>query len=176
MPLCGKLLRAGHLHVMSLKPLLTKNLWGRVVKRWRAEKIEVRSGADPDAIASFERKYGVVLPADVREYFATVDGMNDNNIDDKTYRFWRLEEVKPVEDELSDADGIVCSDRFAYPACFVFADYCFHCWDYAVKLTDDPAQSAPVYRVTFGEVPGEQMAASFREFMERYADDPRSII
>jgi hypothetical protein len=162
--------------VMSHDPMTSPALWTRVVNRWRAEKLTVRPGADAEAIASFERKYQVALPQDLRDYFTTVDGMDGNETDDKVYRFWQLGEVKPVEEELSDARGVVYPDRFAYPGCFVFADYCMNCWDYAVKLTDDPGQSAPVYRVTASDVPGEQMAPSFREFMERYAADPKSII
>jgi hypothetical protein len=50
------------------------------------------------------------------------------------------------------------------------------CWLYAIKLTRDPTQPAPVYRVTGSDPPGEQMAASFRDFMGRYADDPESVM
>lgn len=87
-----------------------------------------------------------------------------------------MSKVKPVEDELSDTTGVIYPDLFSYLQCFVFADYLMNCWDYAVKLTSDPNQPAPVFRVTASDTPGDQMAPSFREFMEQYLADPRSIL
>jgi hypothetical protein len=143
--------------------------WNRVIEAWRRSKIPIRAGVSAYAIAEFQSKYCVVLPTAVHEYFMAADGTADE-MDDGLYRFWPLAEVKPVHEELAD------TDRFAYPDCFVFADHCINCWDYAVKLTDDPAQPAPVFRVTGSNSPGEQMSPSFREFMQRYADDPKNII
>jgi hypothetical protein len=86
-------------------------------------------------------------------------------------------EVKPVHEELADTEwGFSYPDRFAYPDCFAFADHCINCWDYAVKLTRDPLQPAPVFRVTASDPPGEMLAASFRDFMASYADNPDSIL
>lgn len=151
-------------------------LWRRVVARWRRDKISIRRGVGPDAISAFQSEYGVALPADVRDYFLFVDGMGDE-MDEGLYRFWPLSEVKPVHEELADTEwGSSYPDRFAYPDCFVFADHCISCWDYAVKLTRDPLQPAPVFRVTGGDPPVEMMAASFRDFMASYADNPDSIM
>lgn len=152
------------------------SLWRRIVDGWRSVHAGNSSGTSSEAIAAFECKYHVVLPTDVREYFLTVDGMDENDMDGALNRFWPLGEVKPVEEELSDSKGVVYPDRFAYPDCFVFADHCLNCWDYAVRLTADPTQQATVYRVTASDKPGEQMAPSFREFMAKYANDPNSIV
>lgn len=160
---------------MSGDSIAGPDLWTRVIDRWHAEKVVVRSAVDANAIEAFERKYGVVLPRDVGEYFSSVDGMGEDDFDNNLYRFWQLKEVKPVEDHLSDARGFVYPGRYAYPSCFVFADWSLNCWDYAVKLTADRNQPAPVYRVDDSDFMGEPMAESFREFMERYAVDPKDI-
>ena len=98
-------------------------------------------------------------------------------MDDGMYRFWPLQEVKLVEDELADTEnGTVYGDRYAYPNCFVFADHCIWCWGYAVRITDDPNQPGPVFRVTGDKKPGEEMASSFFEFMSQYAERPDNII
>jgi hypothetical protein len=131
-------------------------------------------GATTNEIAAFEAKYRIILPSDVREYFTAADGTGDD-MDEGLYRFWPLSEVQPVHDVLV-SDRFTYPDRFAYPDCFVFADHCINCWDYAVRLTKDAKQPAPVFRVTGADQPGEQMASSFREFMERYAENPDSII
>ncbi len=150
------------------------SLWNRVHDVWRRSKIVIRRGATQDEIAAFEAKHGVVLPSDVREYFSAADGTGDD-MDEGFYRFWPLAEVQPVHDVLV-SERFTYPDRFAYPDCFVFADHCISCWDYAVRLTSDPKQPAPVFRVTGGDQPGEQMASSFREFMDRYAENPDNII
>ena len=93
-------------------------------------------------------------------------------MDEDLYRFWSLADFKPVHEELSDVN----SDRFSYPGCFVFADHCISCWDYAVKITEGAANSGPVFRVTGGPVPGDPMAGSFVQFIESYLAEPNNII
>lgn len=155
--------------------MVTPELWQRLVERWRIDDIPIRPGVHHQSIADFESKYSVVLPPAVRDYFMSVDGTGDQ-MDDGLYRFWPLSEVKPVHEQLAPTDRFTYSDRFSYPDCFVFADHCINCWDYAVKLTKDPTQSAPVFRVTASDPPGEKMAESFLEFMSSYASNPDSII
>jgi hypothetical protein len=151
------------------------DLWNRVVERWRESKIRIRPGASVDSIAEFETRFYVVVPLDSRDYLTMADGTGDD-MDEMLYRFWPLAEIKPVQEELADTPHFKYPDRFSYPDCFVFADHCISCWDYAVRLNMDPNQPAPVFRVTGSDPSGEQMAPSFREFMTRYANDPQSII
>lgn len=148
------------------------NLWQRLIELWRGAGLTVRPPVRPKAIQAFESKYGVVLPADVRAYFLTVDGMEDE-LDPGTNRFWPLGMVKPVEEELSEIHG----DRFAYPGCFVFMDHCIWCFAWAVLLADKPAAvSGPVFQVTAGETPGRQVAPSFAAFIEMYLADQYSVL
>ena len=154
--------------------LMIDSLWLRVHGVWRRSEIAIRPGVSSIDVTAFETRYGVVLPTDVRDYFRAADGTGDH-MDDGLYRFWPLAEVQPVHDVLV-SDRFEYSDRYSYPDCFVFGDHCINCWDYAVRLTNDPMQPAPVFRVTGGEPPGEQMAASFREFMSRYAQNPDDIM
>src|SRR4051794_35422075 len=122
--------------------------WRRIVEYWRRSGIGIRPGAAVAEIESFQLKYSVVLPTDVLEYLLIVDGSSDGFMDDDLYRFWPLSEIIPVHEELDERNGVVYPDRFAYPDCFVFADHLISSWLYAVKLTADPHQPAPVYRVT----------------------------
>ena len=126
-------------------------------------------------VESFQLKYGVAIPVDMVAYLTTVDGSSDGHMDVDLFRFWPLGELVPVHEELDMRGGVIYPDRFAYPDCFVFADYLVNSWLYAVKLTTDPTQPAPVYRVTASETPGEQMSASFKEFMTNYAAKPSSV-
>ncbi|HEY1398811.1 SMI1/KNR4 family protein [Roseateles sp.] len=127
-------------------------------------------------VEAFQVKNGVALPADVLAYLMTVDGSSDGHMDVDLFRFWPLGEFVRVHEELDERGGVIYPDRFAYPDCFVFADYLVNSWLYAVKLTADSKQPAPVYRVTASDPPGEQMSASFKEFMANYAAKPSSIV
>jgi SMI1 / KNR4 family (SUKH-1) len=154
----------------------TSDPWNQILEYWLQSNLERRLGASGEDIAAFETKYDVVLPPDFRKYLLLVDGSSDGDMDNCYYRFWPLAEIKPVSEELDDSGGVIYSDRFGYPDCFVFADHLINSWLYAVKITKDPAQLAPVFRVTASETVGEQLAPSFLEFMTKYANDPASIL
>jgi hypothetical protein len=149
-----------------------QSLWQRLVELWRRDGLSVRPPAWPEAIHAFESRYGVLLPADMRAYFLTVNGMEDE-LDSGMNRFWPLEMIKPVEEELQEHH----KDRLAYPGCFVFVDHCVWCFAWAVQLGEEPArESGPVFQVTASEVPGEKIAPSFTRFVEMYLKDQFSIL
>lgn len=144
-----------------------KDLWNRVIDRWRQSDLTILPGATTDQIAAFETQYKVVLPPDVRGYFMTVNGMEET-MDNDLFRFWPLEEVCPAKNEWLHSEEAIQQGRDL----FVFADYCISCWSYGVKLTSNPNQPAPVYRLTGCYAPPEgKMTDSFSEFMNRYVED-----
>ena len=151
-------------------------LWRRIVSYWTKLNLPIRAGVTPEQIAEFEQKYQVVLPADLSEFLQTVDGTGQEESDEYLTSFLSLSEIVPVHEWLDDSRGVVHPDRFAYPDCFVFIDYCLSAWAYAVRITSDPADPGPVYRVMEGGSRGQLEARSFREFMIKYASDPQSII
>lgn len=146
----------------------------RIVDYWHRTIAEVPQGVSAETIAAFESKQRVILPADVREYFMTANGTGDD-MDVECLRFWPLDEVKPVHEELAGYGRVSHAERFSYPDCFVFADFLIHSWLLAVRVTSDPEQPAPVFQIMNNSPPGDLVADSFREFLERYAGDPWSI-
>jgi hypothetical protein len=151
---------------------MENDLWNRIIRHWQTQNIPIRAGVRLSAVIEFESKYNVVMPDDVRDYFMAVDGTGDETADEFLNRFWPLAEVKPVHEELK----AIHPDQISYSDCFVFADHFIWICRYAVKLTRDPNQPGPVFRVTGGEPPGEQMFGSFRDFMSRYVENPKNII
>lgn len=148
------------------------NLWQCLVKLLRGAGLTIRPPARLGAIEAFESKYGATLPDDLRPFFLTVDGMEDE-LDPGTNRFWPLGMVKPVEEELSEQHA----DRFAYPGGFVFADHCIWCLAWAVRLGKEPAAlSGPVFQVTASAVHGAQIASSFTAFVQMYLADQYSVL
>jgi hypothetical protein len=127
---------------------------------WRKSGVSPRSGATEASIQAFEQSYGIRLPADIAEYFRSTDGMDEDDVDEHTIRFWRLSEMRPVLEELPGANA----DLFG--GYFVFADYSLWAHGYAVHLND----STDVI-VVGGERP-ITVAASFGDFLELYVKQP----
>ncbi|MBW8777738.1 MAG: SMI1/KNR4 family protein [Burkholderiales bacterium] len=143
----------------------------QVLAYWKKSGIAIRPGAAMADIESFQLLHNVNLPADVLRYLLTVDGSDE--MDDGLYRFWPLAEIVPVHEFLRPHNGFSYPDQWVYPDFFVFADHLIDSWNYAVLLTAEPEQPAPVYRIGCN---GGQVAASFRAFMESYARDPASVL
>ena len=154
--------------------LETMSLWLDLISRWERSDLEIRTGVSPQQIIAFEQRYSVALPQDLVDYFTFVDGMEDTMCADM-YHFWKLEELRPVVDVLSDGNHDY-ADRDAYPNYFTFADYLISSWDYAVLLTNVRQQPAPVRFVTGTDPPGHVADESFSSFMRRYCDDPNELL
>ena len=146
--------------------------WQQLASLWLDAGLTIRPGVDAAAIRAFEIRHAVVLPADLRDYFLTVDGMEDE-LDPGLNRFWPLAMVKLVSNELKD----IHHDRWAYPECFIFADHCVWCLAWAVRLGKAPLEvSEPVFQVTGDTVPGRMIAPSFTSFVEVYLQNPDSVL
>jgi len=143
------------------------NLAQKLADRWRSENLRIRPPATRQAIELFEQTNNVILSSDLRTYFLTVDGMDDE-LDSGMNRFWPLTHLKLVENELTDIHG----DRWSYPGCFVFVDHCIWCLAWAVRLNAEPSEvSGPVFQVTGSDKPGREVAPSFSRFLEMYLQD-----
>ncbi|RLT15177.1 MAG: SMI1/KNR4 family protein [Planctomycetota bacterium] len=153
-------------------------IWNKIVTFWHQFGMEkIPPGATDECIEDFELRYQVKLPPDLRDYFKAANGTG--GLWDQNFNcFWSIEEVKPVHLELvpNSINQYHYPDQFSYPNCFVFADHCISCWLYAVRLTEDPLQMAPVYRVTGDTTPGEKLSESFLDFMQRYLENPDLIL
>jgi len=142
----------------------------RLVELWRNAEVAIRPGVSPSAIQAFEKRYGVRLPNDLRDYFLTVDGM-DAELDPGFNRFWPLEMVKPASEELADVNP----DRWSYPNCYVIVDHLIWSFGWAIKL-DGTADSGQVVQVTGGTTSKGIIASSFTAFLEMYLENQFSIL
>jgi hypothetical protein len=135
----------------------------RVVKSWNESAAALRPGVTMRDIERFERSFGVRLSEDVADYFRWVDGINEGEWDEHLIRFWPLDEVRPVLQEVPDA-----SKRFR--GYFVFADYCLWAHGYAVRLGSD--EDDVVIAGAGRTNPG---APSFAGFLELYVTNPEGL-
>ena len=146
------------------------NLLTRLAEHWRTHGAEPGAGAPEAEIAAFEARHGVRLPRELREYFATLNGLAHGRDDmtDEPIGFWRVVEVAPIAQEAPDA-GIPAPER-----CFVIADYLIGSHFYVARLPEDPAAAAEmlwVWRDGFGV-----LAPSFAEFLERYMASDEAVL
>ncbi|HEY4149570.1 MAG TPA: hypothetical protein VGM41_11600, partial [Chitinophagaceae bacterium] len=97
---------------------------------------------EPDKrILLFESQNDLLLPADLTEYFKCL-GDTVVEIDDNLYQFYTIDEFKSVKKELSHWGGIpdyrnIINTLEGTENCFVFAEYMFHLYAYAIRLYKD---------------------------------------
>ena len=138
-------------------------------KFWLRQGVKLNVGASEDELASFEAKYRVRLPSDLRDYFAAANGFDGSETwmtDDEVITFLGLEEVKPMSEywspDVADADSY-----------FVFADYSLAAHVYAISLNDLGDRSAVV--VVYDTKP-IRVAGSFSEFVEGYLGNNNAVL
>jgi len=144
--------------------------WPEVLEEL-SKRPDFRPGIADEAVAEFEARQGVLIPTDVLTYLRACDGTGQGGMDsDACMSFWPLADILPVSDVLGDCPS------YDHPDCFVFADHLLHSWHYAVQLTPDPAQPAPVYCTLEAGWHSQPRWPSFREFMTAYVEDPWSAL
>lgn len=140
--------------------------------RWESQGIEVNPGVSTAELTTFESKYGVCLPGDLRDYLLTVDGMAEGVSDDALIRFWPLNEVKPITEE---APAYSHSTYIQEPeSLFVFADFCIWSHAYAIRLSSESESPNPIF-VIGGEQP-EKVFDSFSDLVASYLIEPDRLL
>ncbi len=141
----------------------------RILDRWCLEddaKPAIRPGASPEALTRFEAKYGIILPPEMRELYATFNGMDE--MDDSWLRIHPIEEVVSV----CDFDPSWPSGPSWTKHWFLFADYLIDSHAYLVRLSATPGDPGPVVSWGYGEEDKRMVIAhSFAGFLEGYALD-----
>jgi hypothetical protein len=153
----------------GLLPLLQQ-----LVERWRKEGIPILRGVNAATITDFESKYNVKLPCDMKEFFSTIDGMGDEYDEKGFFRFWLLEEVKPIEEHTPEL-VIAFPELAEY---FFFFDHSIDLFMYAIRFGDSESSPTPIAQV-YPQPNGlafNQMFGSFAEFISIYVNDPDGLL
>ena len=141
----------------------------RLKHHWLSHDVAFNDGVSPDSLAEFERRSGVVLPPDMRDYFLVVNGMPEDVSDDEMLRFWSLEEVKPLT---AGAPDYATADYIDNPqSVFLFADYSLWAHAYAIRLGAAELSRNEIF-IIGGDYP-ILLFRSFSELVESYLADKR---
>jgi hypothetical protein len=151
----------------------TANIFGRLLDRWKSQGLSPRPPCTFEEVRAFEQRERVVLPADLRAYWFSVDGMPDKmgqSQDSEGFSFWPLSRVIRADRELQRKSSqttppVDCSDYY------VFADYLDWSWAYAVKLRSTEAGKV----IIVGAQTVSLVAGSFSDFIEVYLADGRNL-
>ena len=144
----------------------TKEAVDRLTQRWKEAQLKIKPGVSAEQLAQFEDKFKTRLGPDIHAYFEAVNGMESDEMDSEYHiRFWPLEEIKPLREEV-DAPWVA-----EYTSYYLFADYLLWSHGYAIDLS--PAGQGTIVMVG-GENP-QKVASSFAEFMSLYLDKPEQI-
>lgn len=138
---------------------------GESLKRhWSSHDVEVNAGVSEAELRAFDETYGVVLPADLRDYFRCVNGMPPDVVDDGMMRFWMLEEMEPLPQgapQYSDVTYVQDPETL-----FLFADYSLWAHAYAIRLGKSPLESNEV--IIIGYESPKLISDSFSRFVDTY--------
>jgi hypothetical protein len=128
-----------------------ENRWYRDSAAWDRPK-----RATDEDLESFEQRHNAKLPADLRQYFRCLNGVD---MDSGMFRFWPLSKIIPLK-----STGIIPTDHY-----FLFADYMVGTWYYAIYLGEDTFLKNRVILPDFPNQPA--IAPNFSEFIELYLTD-----
>jgi len=128
-------------------------------------------------LSAFESKNSLVLPPDLAEYFKLLDSTT-NKLDTNLYQFYALEQFKNIEDELAQWGGIpnytnIINTLEQSGNCFVFADYMFHMFTYAIRLHQNAIGINEIYIICGDKY--KIIANSFSDFLDLYLSDSAEL-
>jgi len=131
-----------------------------------------------DNLLLFESKNGLLLPPDLAEYFRLLDNAI-NELDKDLYQFYMFDQFKSIEKELAHWGGIpdyrnIVNTLNQCENCFVFADYMFHMFAYAIRLYPQTTDINEVYMICGDKY--KILANSFSGFLDLYFDDSIELI
>lgn len=144
------------------------DLGERVRDQWRAEDLRVCPAASAAEIAAFEERYAVRLPAELRAFLQTANGL-DGQWDAELLEWYPLSRWRPLTGLGPEFTG--ASDIW-----FLFADYSLEAVLYGVGLNVEGTGAGPVLVYWGGDPPARLLFASWREWVKAYLQDPKLLL
>lgn len=144
----------------------------RLKDKWMLEGIDNFHAVNADELQKFQNDKGIILPDDIKEYFETLNGTG-GELTDELYEFYSIDRLKRVADEFKDWEGTpnyqALLNMYEVSDLFVFANFSFNLFSYAIRLHPDMSDKNDVYVLCGNEY--KKIANSFSEFLVLYLDD-----
>src|SRR4051812_15884486 len=89
------------------------------IHAWRRSAVELNPGASPGEMEALRELFLRDVPADIREFYASANGMPDNVYDDHEVSFWSISKICERRDhdartDIGFADVLIESWRFMF--------------------------------------------------------------
>lgn len=138
---------------------------------WQStSEVPLASEAGEATATAIERRYGVMLPRDFRDYLTRVAPAEDF-WDDGDGIWWAPGRIRNIPEEYEHplSDQTVAKNAASY---LFFADFMIWCWAWAI-CCDDSADRGKVAVINGA---GDRIVAdSFTDFVEAYVANSRSV-
>ncbi|MCD9019844.1 SMI1/KNR4 family protein [Parachryseolinea silvisoli] len=148
----------------------------QIKTKWYLEHGRSISGATDEEISLFQQKNNVLLPSDLISYFRLLNGTREPL--DSLFEFFSISRVKSIFDEYQDWEGIppyreLLNKIEDSRTLFVFANYSFHLFSYAIRLDPENLLKNEVFILCGGDF--RMISDSFTEFMDLYLADSATL-
>lgn len=145
-------------------------------EKWRIENALYGSAADTKCLLSFQERNKVIISKDLIEYFKSLNGTG-GEYTNELYEFYSIDRIVKVKDEFKNWEGIPDYKGLLaindISELYVFANFTFNLFVYAIKLYPDFSDENEVY-ILCGEK-YQKIANSFSEFVELYLSDSKEL-
>jgi hypothetical protein len=140
---------------------------------WALDNISNSITVNDDEIKAFQMNSGLVIPKDLVDYFKQFNGSNEV-YDDRFFRFYSFQDFKSVDNDLVNFSGVpdysnIVNTLSDFQSYYVFADYTFCMFTYAIKLYSHSTANNEVLVLCGAEY--KVIANSFSEFIDLYIDN-----
>lgn len=143
------------------------NIGDRLKDYWDSQGLVSVPGLEESDISAFESRYDVYLPVDMREYFSTLNGIeNIGSYDNDMFSIWPLDLIRPL---LQEFPGSTTEEHHDF---FLFADQLIWAPAFAIKMSREQSTSNEVINVWDRGIVGRRVGHSFEEFVDTYIRDP----
>jgi len=144
---------------------------------WTERNIRISGQASEAEISAFETRHNVRMPATVKSFYREINGVE---FDRDMLTFWPLSQVASVPVKVPSFQGIPnyrgidisLPEAGSY---YAFADWSIWSHVYALRLTRDIDQSAPVIWIGNGQT-WRVLFESFDAFLTGYLRDYDSVL
>ena len=140
---------------------------------WVSENTAVSTPATNAELFSFQSENNLVIPKDLTTYFKSLNGTNEE-YDNRFFQFYSISQFQSIKEELKNWEGIpdysnIVNTLSDYKTYFVFADFSFHMFSYAIKLYSENSTKNEVLVICGDEY--KKIANFFSEFIELYLNN-----
>lgn len=145
-------------------------------EKWFTENALYGSAEGEENLLLFQKKNKMILPLDLIEYFKSLNGTGGEYTND-LFEFYSIDRIQIVKDELKEYKGCPdysdLLDMDEISGLYVFANYNFNLFAYAIKLYPGLSTENEVYILCGDKY--KKIANSFSEFIELYLNDSREL-